>query len=139
MNELTWLRRIILSLTSCILLISILLWFLVPAKSLVAGFILGGAISLYNVLYLARRVQIAGMLVISGSTRRAGLGFFNRVLMIAFAIILAYRFPQWIDFRTLMLGIPLCYAMLVPASCFYVKKEKMLREGRNMLGNHPEN
>ena len=139
MNELDWSRRFILSLTSCILLISILLWFFIPAKSLVAGFILGGAISLYNVLYLARRVKLAGLLVISGSSRKAGLGFFNRILMVAFAIILTYRFPEWIDYRTLILGFPLCYAMLVPASWLYVKKEKTQREGRNTLGNHSEN
>jgi ATP synthase protein I len=139
MNELAWSRRFILSLTSCILIVSILLWFIIPAKSLVAGFILGGSISLYNVLYLARRVRMVNEFIIRGSSRRVGLGFFNRVLMVAFAIILTYRFPEWIDYRSLILGLPLCYIILVVAACLYVKKEKTLREGRNMLGNHSEN
>lgn len=139
MDEIAWSRRFILILTSCILLASILLWLIIPAKSLVAGFILGGSISLYNVLYLARRVRMVNEMIIRGSSRRVGLGFFNRVLMVAFAIILTYRFPEWIDYRTLILGLPLCYIFLVVASWLYVKKEKSLREGRKCFGNHSEN
>lgn len=139
MHEIEWSRRFILSLTSCILLVSILLWFIIPAKSLVAGFILGGSISLYNVLYLARRVRLFNEVIVRGSSRRVGLGFFNRVLMVAFAIILTYRFPEWIDYRSLILGLPLCYIFLVVASCIYVKKENTLREGRKSFGNHSEN
>ncbi|WEG13108.1 ATP synthase subunit I [Pullulanibacillus sp. KACC 23026] len=141
MNEYTSSRRLVLILTSFIFLVSILLWYLTPAKSFVAGFILGGLISLYNVLYLGRRIKLISQLIIAGSHRRAGLGFLNRILMVVFGAILVYKFPEWLDYRSYVLGLPLCYILLLIATGVTIKKgkEPSSREGRDVLGTDSEN
>lgn len=139
MAELAWYRRLILILSSCILGIFILLWFFTPAKSLIAGFILGGVISLYNTLYLARRIRIIGLLAMKGFQRHAGTGLLNRLIMVVFGVIIVYRFPNWFDYRTMIAGLLIGYVLMVITACLYAKKEKAEREGRVMLGNHTEN
>lgn len=133
--------RLVLILTSIILLISILLWLITPAKSFVAGFILGGLISLYNILYLARRVKLITQLVIAGSQRHMGLGFLYRILMVIFGAILVYKLPEWFDYRSYVLGLPLCYILLLIATgiTIYKGKDKTPREGRDVLGTDSEN
>lgn len=138
-NELAWMRRQILILSSGVLAVLVILWLIVPTKAFVAGFILGGVISLYNVLYLARRVRVIGQMVVEGSARIAGAGLINRILMVVFAAILAYRFPEWIDYRSLILGLPMSYMIMVLVAILYVKKERTLREGRDVLGTDSEN
>ncbi|HET7615621.1 MAG TPA: ATP synthase subunit I, partial [Bacillales bacterium] len=83
-------RRLTLILSCSMLAILILLWFVIPAKPFVAGLILGGLISLYNVLSLARRVRVAGQLAAAGSSRVTGAGLLNRMLMVVFGILLVY-------------------------------------------------
>ncbi|MFC4619862.1 ATP synthase subunit I [Camelliibacillus cellulosilyticus] len=139
MAELAWYRRLILILSSCILGIFILLWFFTPAKSLIAGFILGGVISLYNTLYLARRIRIIGLLAMKGFQRHAGTGLLNRLIMVVFGVIIVYRFPNWFDYRTMIAGLLIGYVLMVITACLHAKKEKAEREGRVMLGNHTEN
>jgi len=139
MNEITKVRRLILTISSYVLISLILLWFVIPAKAFIAGLILGGLISFYNTLYLARRVRIAGQSVASGSPRLAGTGLIHRVLMVAFGILLAYRLPDWIDYRSVPLGLPIGYILLVIAVLIHIKNEEKKRERRVMFGNHSEN
>ncbi|HET6872419.1 MAG TPA: ATP synthase subunit I [Sporolactobacillaceae bacterium] len=141
MSEFERSRRLVLILTSITLLCSILLWLLTPAKSFVAGFILGGLISLYNVLYLARRVNVISQLVITGIRGRMGLGFLYRVLMVVFGAILVYKRPEWFDYRTYVLGLPLCYILLLIATGFTLRKGKEItpQEGGDVLGTDSEN
>lgn len=136
--ELTWFRRLILIFSCCILLVLILLWFLIPAKSLIAGLLLGGCISLYNVLYLARRVRITGQMAMAGTPGLAGSGVINRLIMIGFAIILAVRFPEAIDYRFLVLGFTMCYILLIIVAIIYARKERTKQEGRDVLGTESE-
>ncbi len=124
MNDFSSSNRLVLILTSIILVLSLLLWFVTPAKSFVAGFILGGLISLYNVLYLARRVSLITQLVIAGSHRPKSLGFLYRILMVVFGIILVYKFPEWFDYRSYVLGLPLCYVLLLVATAITIYKGK---------------
>lgn len=131
-HELVRVRRLILILSCAVLAGLLLIWLFVPAKPFVMGIIIGGLISLYNVLYLARRVRIAGQLTMTHSVRPTGTGLINRILMIAFGVILAYRFPEWIDYRALVIGLPMSYVLMVVAMCLYINKEtKMRREGRS--------
>ncbi|WP_077614203.1 ATP synthase subunit I [Caenibacillus caldisaponilyticus] len=139
MDEWAWYRRFILILSCAFYGASLLLWLFTPLKSFAAGFILGGLISLYNILYLARRVRIIHEQAAWAVPRRAGSGFVNRVLMVAFGVILAYRFPEQIDYRGLAPGLALGYILMVIAACRYNKKERLPREGREILGNHSEN
>jgi ATP synthase protein I len=138
-NELAQFRRLILILSCWILAVLILLWFITPAKSFVAGFILGGLISLYNVLYLARRVRIVGQFAVAGSRRIVGTGFVNRILIVVFGIILAYRFPEWIDYRSLVFGLLISYVVMVVVACLYANKENAQQERRDILGNNTDN
>jgi ATP synthase protein I len=140
MSEFDRSRRLVLILTAVTLFCSILLWLFTPAKSFVAGFILGGLISLYNVLYLARRVKIISQLVITGVQRRMGLGFLYRVLMIIFGAILVYKRSEWFDYRSYVLGLPLCYILLLIATGFTIKNGKEItpQEGGEILGTNSE-
>lgn len=132
LQELVRVRRLILILSCSVLAGLLLIWLVVPAKPFIMGIIIGGLISLYNVLYLARRVRIAGQLAMTHGLRSAGSGLTSRIGMIVIGVALAYRFPQWIDFRALVIGLPLSYVLMVVAMCLYIKKEtKMRREGRS--------
>ncbi|MFC7391861.1 ATP synthase subunit I [Scopulibacillus cellulosilyticus] len=122
-NELVRSCRITLILSCCILIFLIFLWFVTPAKSLIAGFIIGGLISFYNVFHLAYRVMLAGKLVASGSQKLVGLKTLSRIAVVGFGIVLACRFPEWIDYRSLVLALPLgIIVMIVSASFYYIKK-----------------
>ncbi|MBM7645367.1 multisubunit Na+/H+ antiporter MnhE subunit [Scopulibacillus daqui] len=122
-NELIRSCRITIILSSCILIFLIFLWFLIPAKSIIAGFIIGGLISFYNVFHMAYRVMLAGKLAASGSQKLVGLKTLSRIAVVIFGIILACRFPEWIDYRSLLLGLPLgLIVMIVSAGFYYIKK-----------------
>lgn len=130
-------RRLTLLLSCCVLAVLILLFLIMPAKSFLAGLILGASISLYNVLYLARRARIAGQAAIAGRT--AGSGFLNRVLMVVFGIILIYRFPEQLHYLGYVSGLPISYILIIVAAGINAKKGHTKREGRVVLGNHSEN
>ncbi|GGE28452.1 hypothetical protein GCM10011391_03770 [Pullulanibacillus camelliae] len=134
--DLKWMRRLIIILSSGFLTILILLWLLTPAKSFIAGLLLGGLISFYNLLYLARRIRMAGLVAITGRPGLRGTGMFNRILMVAFAVILAVRFPEAIDYRSLILGLLLNFVLLIIVAVLFARKEAAMKEGRDGLGNN---
>ncbi|SEM79985.1 ATP synthase subunit I [Lihuaxuella thermophila] len=107
-------RRRVVASTAGLLIALLITWLLTPYKDLTAGLILGVCVSLYNVLYMARRVRLAGEFAAqTGSTKARGTGMINRYLMVALAILIAMKYPDWVDVRTVALGVPVCYILLV--------------------------
>ncbi len=129
--------RMIVIISSIIFLILIILWFSTPVKSLIAGAILGGLISLYNIFHLALRARLAGKQVLAGSKKLVGINTLTRIAMVGFGILLAYRFPAWIDYRSLVLSLPYGYILLVVVpSFYYIKETRSRHEGRDILGDN---
>ncbi|HET7521805.1 MAG TPA: ATP synthase subunit I [Bacillales bacterium] len=139
MADLDRFRRLTLILSCTVLAILAVLWFFLPARAVIAGLILGGLISLYNVLYLARRVRMAGQSVIDGHFRLIGTGLMNRLLMVGLGIMFVYRFPEWIDARFFVFGLLISYVLMVVAACVNTKKGNIKREGRVTLGGFSDN
>ncbi|SFX63198.1 ATP synthase I chain [Thermoactinomyces sp. DSM 45891] len=88
-------------------------WLLTPHKPLLAGVALGLSVSLYNFLHLARRVRLVGESIVETGAARKSLGMIQRVFMVIFSILLAVRFPEQIDGRGIILGVPACYIFSV--------------------------
>lgn len=138
-NELARSCRMMLIISGCIFTFLIILWFLTPVKPLVAGIILGGLISIYNIFHMAFRVKLASDRVIAGSQKLVGIKTLSRILMVVFGIILAYRFPEWIDYRSMVLTLPLGYILMVIVVSFtYISKPNSHQEGRDVLGTDSE-
>lgn len=128
--------RIIAIWTISILFGALLLMFITPAHSMIAGFILGALISLYNAWHIARRMKLIGKTAISG-TVRTNTGLFMRVLAVITGVFFVSLYPEWFDYRSFLLGLTLCYIMMYFVA-FY-RAFKYQREGRVRVGNHSEN
>lgn len=113
-------------LMSIILAAFAVLWIVTPAKSIMAGLLLGGAVSFYNILHIARKLQIAGDRAITGSGKRAGVGMTNRFLMPFLPIILAIRYPEWINILSIFLGLPIGYLVAVVVEFKCLKEEEKI-------------
>lgn len=133
--ELDRVRRLILILSGCVFALLFLLWAVIPARAWVAGLILGSAISIYNVLYLGFRIKIVSQLAMAGKRPR-GLGLMHRILVVALGMVVAYQFPEWVDYRSTALGLPVGYILMIAATCATTKNKRIKREGRIVLGNH---
>jgi len=120
-----WMCRLIIIFSGGFLTIFILLWLVIPAKSFIAGLLLGGLISFYNLLYLARRIKMASLVAITGRPGLRGTGMFNRILMVVFAIILVARFPEAIDYRALILGLFLNFVLLIIIALLFMRKRRL--------------
>lgn len=119
-------RRKVIYLTAGFLTALLIMWLLTPYKAFIAGIILGLLVSLYNVLYLARRVRLAGESTIAAGTKKVqGTGMINRFLMAALAVIVGVKYPQVIDVRTIPLGLPICYILIVLLEFWQVKRESI--------------
>ncbi|MFT8319186.1 MAG: ATP synthase subunit I [Sporolactobacillus sp.] len=117
-----------------------LIWFLTPAKALAAGFLLGGLISLYNVYHLYFRMKIVGLRIRSGR-RPVGLNMTVRILTVVFGVLMVYRFPTRIDYRSFVLSLLFGYLLMVTVvSIYYLKKGNTTspNERRETLGSDSE-
>lgn len=112
MESLQMIRRHVINLAVGLLIPLLIMWLLTPYKPFIAGAILGILASLYNILHLARRLRITGEVAIATNGKRAsGLGVINRYLMVTLAVLIIYKFPQHFDYRTFILGLPVCYIL----------------------------
>ncbi|PTX62510.1 ATP synthase I subunit [Melghirimyces profundicolus] len=98
--------RMVNKLMSAFLALQAVLWLLTPQKPFFAGLFLGGLVGLYNIHYLARRLRLLEAYASSGSGRRPGSGMVNRFLMAVAPLLIAVRFPGWIDWRAVLIGLP---------------------------------
>lgn len=113
-------------------MLSLLVFYLcTPYKEQVAGSMLGLGVSFYNVLFIGRKLcavedRVTGL----KTSRLRGTGMLHRFSMIALAIMLAYKCPQYIDARTIVIGLPLCYIFLFVQQFVEVRREEVfLRKG----------
>ncbi|WP_169713645.1 ATP synthase subunit I [Paludifilum halophilum] len=124
-------RRVTL-LTSAVLTVILLLWATTPAKPFFAGMFLGGLVSLYNILHIARKLRQVGERMLTGDGRRSGIGMASRFLMLVLPVALAIRYPEWVDARSIFLGLPIGYAVAV------VVEYRRQARGKN-IGERGEN
>lgn len=131
MNPLNTIRRQLLYVSSGLLILCLIFWLLFPYQSLIAGVMLGLCISLYNILYLTRKIRLKGEHSIVTSLKMIqGSGMLNRYLMVTLAIIIAILYPQWIDVRTVVIGLPICYILVVVLETISIlRQEKSSRKG----------
>ncbi|WP_124728495.1 ATP synthase subunit I [Staphylospora marina] len=108
-------RRRVVLLTAGILTVLLVIWTFTPHKPLIAGFILGISVSLYNTLYTAYKMQWTGEMVVSSGRngRTRGTGMIHRFLMATLAIIIAALNPDFFDVRVVPLGLPICYILII--------------------------
>ncbi|MCQ2010787.1 MAG: ATP synthase subunit I [Sporolactobacillus sp.] len=117
-----WFSRVLMIVAIIYTSVFGLIWFLIPARALASGFLLGGLISLYNVFHLSFRLRIAGLRVQSGARHLAGLHMTVRIATIVFGVLMVYRFPTRIDYRSFVLSLLFGYLMLVTVMSYYYLK-----------------
>jgi hypothetical protein len=122
-------RRQTAILTCIILALISVLWWTTSWKAFFAGFFLGGVAGLYNALYLIRRLRLIDLQTVeqdmsaSSGKQRVNLGLANRFLMAAFPMLLAVRFPEWIDYRSVLLGLPVPYIILITVGLRHTQRQ----------------
>lgn len=126
MNSLPTFRRHVVVLTLGFLILALFCWFFFPYRSQIGGLIVGIAVSLYNFYYLTRKIRLKGELALSRAIRILGSGMVHRFLMVSLAIIIALLYPRWIDVRTVILGIPFCYILVVFVEGYALYKQGTL-------------
>lgn len=76
--------------------ICLVAWVFVPeGRAAFAGMALGTAFSLYNTYLLRRRVERIGLAASGQKVRRASLGMGIRLAAVLFAVMIAYKFPDY--------------------------------------------
>ncbi|SDW41183.1 ATP synthase I chain [Marininema mesophilum] len=118
-------RRRMITLSIIPLFIFLLLWIITPYRPFFAGLALGAGISLCNILYLARRIRIIGEVAAAGSQPRSGTGLLTRILLVVFGVGLTFRYPEWFDYRSFLLGLPMCYVLLIIVEYWSKGKERL--------------
>ncbi|GGE05289.1 hypothetical protein GCM10011571_02940 [Marinithermofilum abyssi] len=101
-----------------------LLWLSTPFKPFFGGLILGALVSLYNVINIAKKVRTNGEAVLSGKGRGGGTGLIYRIMMVVFSVILVARYPAWFDFRSLLLGLPISYVLLIAVEFWSTRRNE---------------
>jgi ATP synthase protein I len=111
--------------TSIFLALVSFLWWTTSWKAFFAGIFMGGLAGLYNVLYLIHRLRLldAQVMATASGNRRVNTGWVNRLLMAAFPMILAVRFPEWIDYRSVLLGLPVPYILLIAVGLRHTQRQ----------------
>lgn len=116
MDSLKMIQQQVVYFTAGILTLLLAIWFIVPYQGIVAGIFLGICVSLYNVLYLAKKVRLIEENAISKKfAKHQGNGQIHRYLMVALAIFLAVKFPAWFNAIAVAAGLPFCNILSV---CF---------------------
>ncbi|MFC4077359.1 ATP synthase subunit I [Salinithrix halophila] len=116
-------RRPVVTLMGVFLTSLLLLWLLTPQKTFFAGLFLGGLVSLYNILNVARKLTALEAHAFGESHKRPGSGMINRFLMAAAPLLFAAAYPQWIDFRAVLLGLPSGLAAVLLIEFWDVRKK----------------
>lgn len=112
MQSKSTIRRRVMVLTTGFLIMFLIMSFLTPYRAFFAGLLLGALVSLYNFLYLSWKLQlVVESLQTDGRIRRTGM--INRFLVVAFAILLAIKFPATFNALAVIVGLPLCYILSI--------------------------
>jgi ATP synthase protein I len=116
-------RRRVTTQLSLFLAAQLLFWLVTPYKPFFAGLFLGGLVSLYNHLYLLRKVRNLDAHADSGASKRRGSGLVNRLFMVAIPLLFAAKYPASIDFRAVLIGLPLAMILTVVAEFRDLRKQ----------------
>lgn len=108
-----------LSLTGC----CTAFYLFTPYTQQMVGVLLGLWVSFYNVLFIGRKLRLHERAIQLQANTSRGTGMLHRFSMIALAVMLAYKYPHYIDARMIALGLPLCYIFLFVQQWFEVRKE----------------
>jgi ATP synthase protein I len=123
MDMMQAIRRQVVILSAGILTLLLIMWFITPYRVFLNGVILGILVSLYNILHLGRRLHLVGKQAITTDGKRvSGLGVINRYLMVTLAIIIIAKYPQYVDYKGFILGLPICY--ILPLIVIWFIKEE---------------
>ncbi|MBD1372127.1 ATP synthase subunit I [Hazenella sp. IB182357] len=121
------LLQTVILLTSVLIMFFMFMWFFTPYARFFAGLIVGMFVSIYNISLMGRRLQLIEEAISQNDGRRTpGTGFFNRLLMVTFAIIIAYKFPAHLDAIGVIIGLPVSYIIAIFVELHRIKK---FREG----------
>lgn len=112
MDTVKTIRKRVVSLTTGLLTLLLIIWFMTPHQRIVAGVFLGLCVSLYNVLNLLWKIKIGRESAFHAKPRFRGVGMIHRYLMVALAVMIAVRFPEWIEVKAIVAGLPVCYIFL---------------------------
>lgn len=136
MDSLKMIQQQVVYFTAGILTLLLAIWFIVPYQGIVAGIFLGICVSLYNVLYLAKKVRVIEENAIATKTSKyRGIGMINRFLMVAFAILLAVKFPAWFDVIAVAAGLPFCNILAVCLGFVKVRRSLSWKERSDSTAN----
>jgi ATP synthase protein I len=105
-------RRRVMVLTTGLLIMFLIMVFLTPYRVFFCGLLLGTAVSLYNFWYLSWKLGFVLQSALSGNSIR-GTGMINRFLVVAFAMLVAAKFPTILDVKGVLVGLPLCYILSI--------------------------
>jgi ATP synthase protein I len=112
MNSEKSIHRQVVNLTAGLLVILLVYWFVTPYQRLIAGLFLGILISLLLFLHLSYRLQLVTERVLAtGSPKIPGLGMVFRISLVFLGMVLTAVFPSMLDYRTVVLGLPVCYIL----------------------------
>jgi ATP synthase protein I len=125
MSSMKPIYRRLLMFTAVLFCCLTVMWFLFPFyKECIAGVILGFLVSCYNVLFLNKKMRIAEKYgKTRGSMKQHGTGMIHRFCVVALAIFFAYKNPEVIDVRTIVIGLPLCYLFLIFSELITVRRQ----------------
>ena len=125
------LHKPLISFTLILTVTLIVLYLCTLYKEQIAGGLLGLWVSCYNVLFIGRKLRIVEEEVVATKASRSrGTGMLHRFCMITLAVMLAYKYPQYIDARAIVVGLPLCYIFLFVQQFIEMRREVVsLRKG----------
>ncbi|MGA8944078.1 MAG: ATP synthase subunit I [Thermoactinomyces sp.] len=122
--------------TAGILTLLLAIWFITPYQRIIAGIFLGICVSLYNVLYLAKKMRSIDENAFSKSSGKyRGTGQIHRYLMVALAIFLAVKFPAWFEATAVVAGLPFCNILSVCLGFVVVRRSLSWKERGESAAN----
>ncbi|MED4202874.1 ATP synthase subunit I [Neobacillus mesonae] len=95
-----------------LLAIYVLGWGFTSYQSVFLGLILGTGLSLFNLWLMVRKANQFGDKVLKGQKIRS-LGTFSRMATGAFAVIIALRYPDYLNIISIVLGLMTSYIVIM--------------------------
>jgi len=125
----TAIRRII-QLTLFVLSASVLAWGFTDYKAAWAGFALGTAVSLFNAIHTARKIDRLAEAVLSGKKKGHSLGMLARFAASALAAVIALRYPEHFHILFTVIGLMASQILALVYSFFQLMKTSPDRAGK---------
>jgi len=95
-----------------LLAIYVLGWGFTAYQSIFLGLIFGTSLSLFNLWLMVRRTNQFGERVVQGQKVRS-LGSFSRMATAALAVVVALRYPDHLQFISVIIGLMTSYIVIM--------------------------